>query len=431
MKKSSSFPLAIITILSLFSLIPTIHAGEKLPTKSMFCMALFNQSSQAIPAKQDENIQRWPIQTLESAENFLKEKVYATAIAMPEKRTLKEKILGLTTDSQTEQTYENTDLQSTVAYDTRQNGPSNTSYYLNQTTATIKQLATARLTLESKEPRHESIVIGATEFRGREAILQFIDKVSEESKMWQDQTRKDFTKIDSKFSKHQKFLYAVNSSFLGIIGLGMTSMITTPDPRFMDYAYFIGFLLYEHQTIYNGFKFLGQSTHALVNQNALNNLNNESWTSSKKEQNFLDEISFILNKKSPWNPDLDFIHLGGNHYVTPELAQVVTFGSVSKNAIKKQIVQHANERHSVIFTPEHYWSLGYTLSFAYIPKNIDPSMNSELTTSSSEVEPTLIVTTRLLKNDKKPPTPKKPKEKEKTAIEEAAEGEHGLAPVRY
>ena len=59
------------------------------------------------------------------------------------------------------------------------------------------------------------------------------------------------------------------------------------------------------------------------------------------------------------------------------------------------------------------------------------SMNSELTTSASEVEPTLIVTTHLLKNDKKPPAPKKPKEKKKTAIEEASEGEHGLAPIRY
>ncbi len=434
MKKSIYTSCIRMVISSFLGLTSFVEAGEKLPTKSMFCMALFNHSSQAIPAKQDENIHRWPIQTLKSAETFLKEKVYQTAVDMPEKRTLKERAFGLTTVSGIEKTYQETKLQSAVAYDTRQNGLSNTSDFLMNTTRPFKQLVTARTHLESNKPQTDRLVIGATEFRGREAILQFIDKVSDESKMWQDETKTDFTKMDSGFSATQKTLYTLSTTTTFTFGLFFTSLLMADKISVMDSALFVGNILGNillfRQAMQDGLKNILQYTRALVSQNALNDLNDESSMGSKKEHNFLEEVSLILKNKSPWNPDLDFMHLADRLDVTPELAQVINFGASSEYT-KKQIVQHATENHKTVFLPEHYWSLGYTLSFVYLPKNSSQSVIPESSTAALEVEPTLIVTTHLLKNNKKPRVPKKPKEKKKTAIEEAAEGDHALAPIRY
>ena len=421
MKSISYLSISLAAVLSLKGVSTQASMSDRYPSQSNFCTALFTTSSQGISEKQNADKNRWPIKTLKAAQDFVSDRILTEALQLPEQRTFKEKLFRLRPFSIVAAKMKEIDLSTISAFDTRHQPLSNSSDFLKDSFTVFSHFKESEIILEGN---YSSIPLSTTEYRGTESILQFLQQTQDLSREWKNKTDKDLQDIADRFSKHDRIRFLL-SGLVTTLGSYLSYGVATDilDGKYISAAIISAFLVSDRQTYKNMFLDLKNYSYAIINSDAMTKIYNENGLkSSLKAHQFMEEVALILKQESPWNPLADFMHLSDGVNVPRELAQAIAYGS-SEEFLQKNIVDHAHEEHKTTKTPDHYWQLGYHLSFAYLPK--DPAFPEK------DIEPTLLITTYLEKNDKKPPAPKKPKDKKKTAIEESLENNEALAPVRY
>ncbi len=421
MKSISYLSISLAALLSLNGVSTQASMSDRYPSQSNFCTALFTTSSQGISEKQNSDQNRWPIKTLNAAQLFVNERIISEALLLPEQRTIMEKLVRVHPLHLAAAEMRKVRPSTFSAFDTRHQTLSNSTKFLQKGITILIQLKETEIRLEGTSP---SIPLSTTEYRGSEAILRFLQETKDLSKEWKNKTDEDLQDIAYRLpaNDRRKFLLsALSTTYAGLLTTLLTDDLITGQYMF---ATWFSYFLYSDRKIYiNKLKDLQKYSSTLLNRNAMDRVYNENeFQSSLKAHQFMEEVALILKQESPWNPLADFMHLSDGVNVPRELAQAIAYGS-SEEFLQKNIVDHAHEEHKLTEIPDHYWYLGYHLSFAYLPK--DPAFPEK------DVEPTLLVTTFLGKSDKKPPAPKKPKDKKKTAIEESLENNEALAPVRY
>jgi hypothetical protein len=421
MKLISFLSIVLATAVSLKSL--SIHAAvsDRYPSQTNFCTALFTTSSQAISEKQNVEQNRWPIKTLNAAFKFVNEKIIKEALLLPEQRTIREKIFKVRPLSHAIKKIKEVNSSTFSTFDNRHQPISNSSVFLKDSLVVVAHLKSTEVLLEEN---FQSITLSTTEYRGSNSILRFLDETKDLARQWKNQTDGDLQDIAYRLptkDRHHFLLRGVTTFYAGLLTAFIADYLMTGQYMF---ATLFSYILYSDRNLYvHSIRDFQKYSTAFISDKAMDRVFNENeFQSSQKPHQFMEEVALILKQESPWNPSSDFMHLSDGVSVPRELAQSIAYGS-SEEFLQKNIVTHAQEEHKSAKTPDHYWHLGYHLSFAYLPK--DPSFPDK------EIEPTLIVTTYLKKNDNKPPTPKKPKEKKKTAMEESLENNEALAPVRY